>query len=164
MRMSKVLKSCPVYCLFSVVLVLMVALTSLPVMVPSVSAQTVDEKDIKKNSPPVAGSDYYEVDRGGMLIIEAPGLLANDSDKNGDALKAIKVTDPFNGTLSLNENGSFAYFHNGSDIPSDSFSYMASDGIQNSAPVTVTITVTSINNPPETENDYRKPTYDTYKK
>ncbi|MEX2271362.1 MAG: Ig-like domain-containing protein [Vicinamibacterales bacterium] len=39
-------------------------------------------------------------------------MLSNDTDADGDTLTAVKVTDPANGTLTLNANGSFTYTPN----------------------------------------------------
>ena len=39
----------------------------------------------------------------------APGVLANDTDPDGDPLTAVLVTGPSHGTLTLNANGSFTY-------------------------------------------------------
>ncbi|WP_158081014.1 Ig-like domain-containing protein, partial [Pelomonas sp. KK5] len=38
------------------------------------------------NSAPVATADHYDIHAGQVLDIPAPGLLANDSDADGDAL------------------------------------------------------------------------------
>ena len=43
------------------------------------------------------------------LTIPAPGILANDSDADGDSLTAILAAGPTKGTLSLSPNGSFTY-------------------------------------------------------
>ena len=36
-----------------------------------------------------------------------PGVLANDSDVDGDSLSAVWVSGPNSGTLTLNSDGSF---------------------------------------------------------
>ena len=41
-------------------------------------------------------------------------VLKNDSDPEGDALTAVKVTNPSRGTVTLNANGTFLYTHDGS--------------------------------------------------
>jgi VCBS repeat-containing protein len=58
----------------------------------------------------------------------APGVLANDSDAEGDLLTAVQQSDPGHGTVVMNDDGSFTYTHNGSETASDSFSYVAFDG------------------------------------
>ena len=39
----------------------------------------------------------------------APGVLANDTDADGDTLTATGVTQPGHGTVTLADNGSFTY-------------------------------------------------------
>ena len=51
-------------------------------------------------------------------------------------------------SFTLNANGSFSYTHNGSETTTDSFTYKANDGTSDSNVVTVTITITSVNDLP----------------
>jgi hypothetical protein len=58
------------------------------------------------------------------LNVPAPGVLSNDTNPNTLAnLTAVKVTDPNNGTLTLNPDGSFTYTPNPGFSGSDSFTY-----------------------------------------
>ena len=58
------------------------------------------------------------------------------------------------GTLTLNSNGSFTYAPNNNFSGTDSFTYRACDGPGScSAPATVTITVTPVNDAPVAVND-----------
>ena len=41
------------------------------------------------------------------LASPPPGVLGNDTDPDGDALSAVLVSGPSNGTLTLNADGSF---------------------------------------------------------
>lgn len=60
--------------------------------------------------PPVARNDSYTVDRRTPLSVPAPGVLANDTDANGDTLVASLVSDPQLGTLqSFEADGGFLY-------------------------------------------------------
>ena len=68
------------------------------------------------------------------------GVLANDTDADGNPLTAVLVTGPAHGTLTLNPNGSFTYTPTSSFVGSDSFTYTANDGTLNSNTATVTIT------------------------
>ncbi len=96
------------------------------------------------NDPPVGVSDSYQVSGGQALVVSAAtGVLVNDSDFDGDRLSAVLVGQPQNGTLTLNSDGSFTYIANPSFVGSDSFTYVASDGILTSNLVTVNITVTA---------------------
>jgi hypothetical protein len=76
-----------------------------------------------------------------VLIVAAPGVLGNDNDPDSDPLTAVLDTDPANGTLSLNEDGGFSYTPAPDFAGTDSFTYVANDGLANSNVATVTITV-----------------------
>ena len=76
------------------------------------------------------------------MPVSAPGVLGNDTDADGDVLTASLVGDASNGTLTLLSDGSFSYTPAAAFTGSDSFSYLANDGTEDSAAVaTVTITV-----------------------
>ena len=101
------------------------------------------------NSPAVAVNDTYTVDEDNVLEIDAAnGLLANDSDSDGDALTATLITGPTYGTLELNGVGSFKYTPNADFYGTDTFTYVANDGTTNSSEATVTVTVNSVNDLP----------------
>jgi VCBS repeat-containing protein len=100
------------------------------------------------NPAPTAASDAYATNEDVPLNVPAPGVLGNDSDPNGDPITAMKLTDPTHGSLTLNANGSFTYTPQANVNGSDSFTYAANDGTQNSSPATVTITVNAVNDPP----------------
>lgn len=96
------------------------------------------------NTPPVANPDTYSTLQGQTLTVAAPGVLANDTDAQGDPLTAIKVTDPANGILSaFNADGSFTYVPNAGFAGTDTFTYKANDGLLDSNVTTVTIDVCS---------------------
>jgi RHS repeat-associated protein len=61
------------------------------------------------NAPPVAADDAYAVRIGDSLSVPAPGVLANDSDPDGNKLSAALVKPPTNGALAFNPDGSFVY-------------------------------------------------------
>jgi hypothetical protein len=77
-----------------------------------------------------------------------PGVLSNDSDPVGLDLTAVLVTGPTNGTLTLGANGNFLYTPTSNFFGTDSFTYRASNGTTASAPVTVTLNVTPVNDAP----------------
>lgn len=96
------------------------------------------------NDAPVAIAEAIKVMQGSTITTLVGGensVLSNDTDAENNSLTAIVVTNPVNGTLTLNANGSFNYHHNGSATTSDSFSYKANDGNTNSNIVTVAITI-----------------------
>jgi hypothetical protein len=96
------------------------------------STPTWFETDPLLTSPPVAGSDIYEVPPGGVLDVAAPGVLINDTDADGDPLTAVKLSDPAEGLLTLHADGSFMYTPATNWSGADSFTYCASDGTTNS--------------------------------
>ena len=72
------------------------------------------------------------------------------TDIDGDVLKFTKVTDPTNGTVVVNEDGTFTYTPNKNYVGNDSFKYNVCD---NGTPElcvegTVTIKVTPVNDAP----------------
>jgi hypothetical protein len=95
------------------------------------------------NTAPVAANDAYDINQGRVLDVNAPGVLANDTDDDGDPLAAVLETDVQHGTLILNLDGSFAYAPENDYSGPDSFSYRASDGWSNAAPVMVSLNVIS---------------------
>lgn len=106
------------------------------------------------NDVPVGASDVYEVDEDSTLTIGASsGVLANDTDVDGDSLTASVSGNPSNGTLTLNSDGSFTYTPNADYSGTDSFTYVASDGADDSGDVTVTITVDEVNDAPVSKDD-----------
>ncbi len=93
----------------------------------------------------VAGLGDPACQVGGALSVRANDL---DMDTAQNALTVSRVTAPAHGTLTLNPDGTFIYVHNGDEEDSDFFTYRVNDGALNSAPATVTITVTQVNDAP----------------
>lgn len=94
------------------------------------------------NRPPLAVNDSYSVAQDTALQVSAPGVLVNDTDPNGDQLTAVLVLAPANGSLALDENGSFVYVPNPGYVGLDLFNYQARDGKANSNTAAVAIQVT----------------------
>src|SRR5205814_1086418 len=88
-----------------------------------------------------------------QLTVAAPGVLANDSDVDGDPLSTILVTGPSHGTLTMNGDGSFSYMPALNFNGVDTFTYKATDGQAQSGIATATITVTPVNDAPVAAND-----------
>jgi len=88
--------------------------------------------------PPVAQNDAYTMSQGNTLSVAAPGVLANDTGTN---LTATLLTQPTNGTVTFNSDGSFTYTPSPNYSGSDSFTYQAYSGSVASNTATVTITV-----------------------
>ncbi|MDB5936131.1 MAG: hypothetical protein JWQ01_3475 [Massilia sp.] len=80
------------------------------------------------DSAPVAAADSYSTAAGSSLNVPAPGVLANDSDAEGDALTAQLASAPAHGALTLAADGSFKFVPAAGYAGADSFSYRAFDG------------------------------------
>jgi len=108
------------------------------------------------NHAPIAEGDFYEAENHIELNVSASGVLGNDSDEDGDAITAVLDTNPINGTLSFNPDGSFIYHPNFyspfCDFAYDSFTYHVNDGSLDSNIAQVDITV--FNAEPFAEDDY----------
>ena len=100
------------------------------------------------NAAPVAVADHYTASTGVQLSVPAPGVLANDTDADGDDLKAELLDGGGNGSIDLNANGSFTFKSGGSFVGGRTFTYRVSDGLTWSAAATVTITVGGANPTP----------------
>lgn len=115
--------------------------------------------DAVANTPPVATNDLYTTPTSTTLDVpQVHGVLANDSDADGDVLTAVLVADVFNGALTLNADGSFVYTPNTGFSGNDVFTYQANDGSGNSNTATVVISVDQstpdpTNQPPVAVND-----------
>jgi VCBS repeat-containing protein len=94
------------------------------------------------NDPPVAANESYATSQVGKVqATAAKGVLANDTDPEGDLLSAALVAGPANGTLVLNADGSFVYTPAAGFTGQDQFTYRATDGLLQSNLATVTIQV-----------------------
>src|SRR5439155_407342 len=105
------------------------------------------------NDPPVAVNDSYTTAEDNTLTLAAPGVLANDSDVDGDTLNAILVSQQTGSTPSRESKGSLSYSSAVKYIGSDNMSYQANDGQADSAIATVSITITGVNDAPLAVND-----------
>src|SRR5439155_1656988 len=105
------------------------------------------------DAPVAANDDSYTTPEDTKLTVSAPGVVANDSDLDGDALLSLHDALPIYGTLTLNSDGSLTYMPALNFNGIDSFTYKASDGQAQSDVATVTITVTPVNDAPVAAND-----------
>ena len=103
---------------------------------------------VRANHPPNAADDSYATAEDTPLSVAAPGVLANDTDADGDTLSVVVVDGPGHGTLTLDASGSFAYTPAANYAGPDAFTYRASDGVAVSNTATAHLTVTSVNDPP----------------
>jgi len=121
---------------------------------------------VSADTSPVAMPDSFVAVEGEVLSVDAPGVLANDTDPNDptDALTAAVAGEPEHGALTLDPDGGFTYTPEPGYVGSDSFSYTANDPpvvvrgapharalARASAPATVTLSVTAASDPAPTD-------------
>ena len=110
---------------------------------------------------PVAHPDSYSTAQDTPLNSPAAtGVLANDETGSGGPLTASLSSGPTHGTVTLNPDGSFTYTPASGYNGLDAFTYATHDGILESLPATVSLTVLApppAATPPVAEDDY----YDT---
>ena len=90
------------------------------------------------NDPPTARDDNASTV---ALTPVKIAVLANDRDVEGDTLSIQSVTQPANGTVVINPDGTLTYTGNGT-LSQDSFTYTISDGQGGTSTATVTVTRT----------------------
>jgi hypothetical protein len=98
----------------------------------------------------VAGDDGpYVLDEGSALGADV-NILDNDTDPEGDLLTPIVVDPPeYASFFQVMPDGTFDYTHDGGETQSDSFTYRASDGANESDIATVSFKITPVNDAPE---------------
>jgi uncharacterized repeat protein (TIGR02543 family) len=111
------------------------ALTSTPATV-SITVTAVNDAPVAQPQSVTTAED----------TAKAITLVATDSD--GDALTYAVVTGPSHGSLSVVSSNAITYTPAANYSGPDSFTFKAHDGLADSAPATVSITVTSVNDAP----------------
>src|SRR5207342_490806 len=102
------------------------------------------------DAPTVVGDAYSTPEDTALNRNQATSaLLVNDSDIEGDTFTATSVTQPSHGSVSMfDPDGTFRYTPAANFNGTDTFTYRATDGTTTSAPATVTITVSPVNDVP----------------
>ena len=82
------------------------------------------------NNPPVANDDSASTSEDTTVTIDVlHGIPGADSDPDtDDVLTSLTATDPANGVVSLNSDGTFDYTPDPNFVGQDSFAYTISDG------------------------------------
>jgi VCBS repeat-containing protein len=105
---------------------------------------------------PIAVDDdgpYQAVEDVTFTVVGSFGVLANDSDPEGDPLTASLVTQATHGRVDVGNNGSFSYVPTTPDFTGlDSFVYSVTDG-QGTSEATATIFVQPRNDAPVAVDD-----------
>ena len=108
-------------------------------------------------APPKAVADTVTTEDASVTI----DVLNNDTD-DGNDLEVIDFTDPANGSVDYNSDGTrLEYTPNSGFSGTDSFEYMIEDGTGLTHTATVTVTVNPINDPPIAVNDSYSTSEDT---
>ena len=84
---------------------------------------------------------YTAAENQPLVVSAASGVLSGVSAPGGDQLSASLVSDPADGALTLNSDGSFTYTPASGYTGGDSFTYQASDSSGDAVTATVTLTV-----------------------
>ncbi len=114
---------------------------------------TISIKVDDVNFAPVPAADAYTLDEDSTLVVTVPGLLANDTDQDGDLLRVEIVTPPASGTLILRPDGSFEYTPVANETGQVVFRYRVCDGSNACAEADVTLTITPVNDAPVGQPD-----------
>jgi VCBS repeat-containing protein len=111
--------------------------------------------NVECNDCPVAINDTYEAVEDTTLEVPAgTGVLSNDADEEGNPINVVSNTQPENGAVVLNADGSFAYTPNANYCGPDSFTYAVTDGIcDEPVSATVNINVECVNDAPDAVDD-----------
>ena len=102
---------------------------------------------------PVANDDPATTDEDTALVVDAPGVLANDTHAARTTLMAFITGGPSHGSLTFNSDGSYTYTPDKDYNGEDSFTYQASDGKGGEDTATVSITVNAVNDAPVAAHD-----------
>ncbi len=95
--------------------------------------------------PPQAGMDTASTQEDTPVNI---AVLVNDTEIEGSTLSIIGITQGAHGTVSINEDNTLTYSPNADFNGTDSFIYLVSNGEEEVAVGTVTITVAPVNDAP----------------
>src|SRR5207249_2029344 len=107
--------------------------------------------DAPGTSGGIVADDSYTTPEDTTLTVAAPGVLANDTDVDGDPLTAILATSPTHGTQTLNNDGSFTYIPALNYHGPDSFTYQPNlRSVPTRRSSDLSITVTPVNDAPGT--------------
>jgi|GEM_PF-787412 len=100
------------------------------------------------NTAPVVTADSGSGDEDQPIT----GSLSGTDVDPGTTLTYTKVTDPTNGSVTVNPNGSYTYQPAADFNGSDSFTFKANDGLTDSNIATITLTIAAVNDAPVASN------------
>ncbi|SFE08600.1 Ca2+-binding protein, RTX toxin-related [Roseivivax sediminis] len=91
-----------------------------------------------ENSAPEAVDDSASTDVGTPVTVS---VLDNDTDADGDPLTITDVSDPANGAVNVNEDGTVTYTPDAGFVGDDSVTYTVDDGNGGTGTATLTVSV-----------------------
>lgn len=97
------------------------------------------------NTPPLADNDVATTTPNTPVTIN---VLGNDSDPDGDPVQVVSVTQPANGRVVINADGTITYTPNPGFRGPDTFTYTISDGRGGTDTAMVTVNFTNVFDPP----------------
>ncbi|MBO6784328.1 MAG: tandem-95 repeat protein, partial [Alphaproteobacteria bacterium] len=109
----------------------------------SITVNAVNDAPVAKNEGAVTNEDS-------AVTI---AVLANDSDVDGDTLSITGTTDPANGSVTVNPDGTITYTPDIGFDGDDSFTYTITDGNGESDTATVSVRVNNVNKAPVAVDD-----------
>jgi len=116
----------------------------------STSDPVIQNVGAAPDSPPIGMGETYNTNEDTPLTVDpGGGVLANDSDPDGDPITAVLVSPPqHSSNFSLNQNGSFSYQAAADYNGTDAFTYRVSANGKTSGVLTASLTVAPVNDPP----------------
>lgn len=111
--------------------------------------EQLEERFTPAGIAPIAADDWYGVSEDDRLTVLGLGVLANDSDADGDNLTASLVNGPAHGSLYLDPSGAFIYTPEPNYAGDDAFTYRATDTESLSSTATVSLSVWGVDDPIE---------------
>ncbi|MEM6713865.1 MAG: Ig-like domain-containing protein [Cyanobacteria bacterium P01_C01_bin.147] len=110
------------------------------------------------NATPTPIDDAFTTDEDTALTLD---VLANDSDPANDPLTISSVTQPSNGSVTINADNTLSYTPDADFNGTDSFTYQVDDGNSGRASATVSLTVNPVNDAPVAADDSTNTDQDT---
>ena len=102
---------------------------------------------------PTSDPDAFVTSEDTPLVVACNCVLDNDKDVDGETLTAVEVKPVTHGALELHSDGTFIYTPDQDFFGTDTFTYHATDGIDESPETLVTITVLPVNDAPVAFDD-----------
>lgn len=106
-------------------------------------------QNVQLNRAPAAINDEASTTEDSPVSVN---VLMNDTDPDGDPIEIVETSQPSNGVVSVNPDGSLTYTPNENFNGTDSFTYTITDGQFNSS-AQVNVSVSPVNDPPVAFDD-----------